>query len=139
MAPFTLRFSGVLALVAMNLFWPRGLRAESLIPNPFSSPISPQNLAREPVAPKATLKSLSSESDSAPPSQDDDARAVLLQVQGTLAEGDLVLSDGSLYVPHTLKGEAGELIQIRLESTDFDTYLILQGPDGSEIVQNDNF
>jgi CHAT domain-containing protein/tetratricopeptide (TPR) repeat protein len=139
MASFTLRCSGVLALVATGLLWPQGLRAEALVPEPFSSSTArSQSIAREPAVPKATSKNLSPESANAPQQPAPVAREILLQVQGTLAEGDRVFQDGSLYVPHTLEGKAGDLIQIRLESTDFDTYLILQGPDGSQVAQNDD-
>jgi hypothetical protein len=140
MASFTLRCSGVLALVATGLLWPQSLRAASFAPESLANlkPLS-QRIAREPVASKATPKNLNPESANAPQSQDGVAREILLQVQGTLAEGDHVFQDGSLYVPHTLEGKAGDLIQIRLESTDFDTYLILQGPDGSQVAQNDDF
>jgi tetratricopeptide (TPR) repeat protein len=61
-----------------------------------------------------------------------------LEVEGQLEDGDEVLQDGSLYDLHTFDGEAGQFIEIRLSSDAFDTYLILLGPDGEQIAENDD-
>ncbi|MEB3357067.1 MAG: hypothetical protein VKK04_10090 [Synechococcales bacterium] len=64
---------------------------------------------------------------------------VILQEQGSLDPGDAVIpSDGSLYDEYAFEGQVGDYITIRLESTDFDTYLILVGPDGTVVDRNDN-
>jgi S1-C subfamily serine protease len=63
----------------------------------------------------------------------------LLQEQGTLGPGAQVLqSDGSLYQEHAFQGSAGQTITIRMESDDFDPYLILVGPNDEVIAQNDD-
>jgi S1-C subfamily serine protease len=64
---------------------------------------------------------------------------VLLQEQGTLGPDAPVLqSDGSHYREYTFQGTAGQTVNISLESTDFDPYLILVGPDGQPVDQNDD-
>jgi CHAT domain-containing protein/tetratricopeptide (TPR) repeat protein len=63
---------------------------------------------------------------------------VLLQVSGYLAEGDEILQDGSLYDIYTFDGQTGQRIEIRLSSNEFDTYLILVGPNGEWIEQDDD-
>ncbi|MGJ3251895.1 MAG: PPC domain-containing protein [Elainellaceae cyanobacterium] len=64
---------------------------------------------------------------------------ILLQRQGTLQRGDSVLpSDGSLYDEYTFEGRAGQQVTISLESPDFDTYLILLGPNDDVVAQNDD-
>ncbi|NJN19960.1 MAG: tetratricopeptide repeat protein, partial [Leptolyngbya sp. RL_3_1] len=62
----------------------------------------------------------------------------LLEVEGQLEDGDQVLQDGSLYDLHTFEGEAGQFIEIRLSSDDFDTYLTLVGPDDERVAENDD-
>ncbi|MGF1499824.1 MAG: hypothetical protein ACFB8W_23805 [Elainellaceae cyanobacterium] len=65
--------------------------------------------------------------------------SVILQEQGSLEPGDAVIpSDGSLYDEYSFEGRVGEYITIRLESPDFDTFLILVGPDGEVVGRNDN-
>ncbi|MEM9504797.1 MAG: tetratricopeptide repeat protein, partial [Cyanobacteria bacterium P01_E01_bin.43] len=63
---------------------------------------------------------------------------VLLQIEGQLDDGDDVLQDGSVYDTYTFNGEAGQFIEIRLSSDAFDTYLILVGPDGERVAENDD-
>jgi hypothetical protein len=67
-----------------------------------------------------------------------DRGATLLEVEGQLEDDDQVLQDGSLYDLHTFEGEAGQFIEIRLSSDAFDTYLILVGPDGERVAENDD-
>ncbi|NJN85485.1 MAG: trypsin-like serine protease [Leptolyngbyaceae cyanobacterium SL_7_1] len=63
----------------------------------------------------------------------------ILQEQGELGPGASVLqSDGSLYQEHFFEGNAGQEVTITLESADFDTYLVLVGPDDAIIQQNDD-
>jgi serine protease Do len=47
-------------------------------------------------------------------------------------------SDGSLYREYTFNGTEGQRVTITLESSDFDTYLILVGPDEQVVDQNDD-
>lgn len=63
----------------------------------------------------------------------------ILQQQGTLEQGDQVIqSDGSLVDLYTFTGQAGQQIRITLESSEFDTYLILVDPDRNKIAENDD-
>ncbi|MBD2069088.1 pre-peptidase C-terminal domain-containing protein [Leptolyngbya sp. FACHB-671] len=62
----------------------------------------------------------------------------LLQGQGSLVAGGPVLSDGSLFREHLLSGTAGQTVTITLESSQFDTYLILLGPNGDRVAENDD-
>ena len=63
-------------------------------------------------------------------------RLTLLQQQGTLQNGDSVLSsDRSLYDIHTFEGRAGQSIRIILESA-FANYLVLIDPSGKKIAEN---
>jgi serine protease Do len=77
-------------------------------------------------------------------SADDDPRAtepsrLILREEGVLESGDSVLpSDGSLYDEYTFEAEAGQSVTIDLESSDFDPYLALFGPDGQLVGENDD-
>jgi hypothetical protein len=73
-------------------------------------------------------------------SQNTDAgeNAVILQVEGVLERGDPTLPDGSWYDSYKFEGQAGDLIQIWLESDAFDPYLILLDPEGEQIAVNDD-
>ncbi len=64
---------------------------------------------------------------------------LLLNQEGTLDASDAVLpSDGSRYDEYTFEGEAGQSVTIKLESTDFDPYVALFGPNGRLVAENDN-
>ncbi|MGD1905420.1 MAG: tetratricopeptide repeat protein, partial [Leptolyngbyaceae cyanobacterium] len=63
---------------------------------------------------------------------------VLLQTSGSLESGDSILNDGSLYDVHPFEGEAGQTVTIQLESSEFDTYLILTDAEGQALVENDD-
>ncbi|MGJ3253314.1 MAG: trypsin-like peptidase domain-containing protein [Elainellaceae cyanobacterium] len=63
----------------------------------------------------------------------------ILQEEGELGPDSAVLpSDGSLYQEHLFEGDEGQAITITMESEEFDTYLILIGPDEEVIDQNDD-
>ncbi|NJR65442.1 MAG: trypsin-like serine protease [Leptolyngbyaceae cyanobacterium CRU_2_3] len=63
----------------------------------------------------------------------------LLREQGTLGPGSPVLqSDGSFYREYTFRGNAGQSITASLESTDFDTYLVILDASGQPLGQNDD-
>ncbi|MEB3359529.1 MAG: trypsin-like peptidase domain-containing protein [Synechococcales bacterium] len=63
----------------------------------------------------------------------------ILQEQGVLQAGSNVLpADGSLYEEHAFQGQAGQTVTINLQSSDFNTYLILIGPNEQVIDQNDD-
>lgn len=57
---------------------------------------------------------------------------------GTLAEGDEQLSSGEYVDAFEIEGRAGETLDVRLSSSDFDTYLMLRGPDGSSFDNDDS-
>jgi tetratricopeptide (TPR) repeat protein len=63
---------------------------------------------------------------------------MLLKTEGALEEGDSTLDDGSLYDTHTVEGKAGQTIAITLESSDFDTFLVLLDDEGREVARNDD-
>lgn len=63
----------------------------------------------------------------------------ILNEQGNLGPGALVLQeDGSYYREHSFYGTSGQTVTIAMESNEFDTYLILLGPNGELIDQNDD-
>ena len=62
----------------------------------------------------------------------------ILEVEGVLEAGDLVLGDDSLYDEYVFQGRAGETVSITLESLEFDTYLLLWGEKGERIAANNN-
>lgn len=69
----------------------------------------------------------------------DESRYDEVTVEGSLTTTSLVLTeDGSRYVPHTIKGRAGETINLHMSSTDFDAYLLIVNEDDDTIGQNDD-
>ena len=68
-----------------------------------------------------------------------DRRSSILNEEGTLDSSDLVLeSDGSLYDEYTFEGTKGQQITIRLESEDFDPYVVIFAPNGNVVGENDD-
>ena len=64
---------------------------------------------------------------------------MILEETGELAEGDSVLpADGSLYDEFTFSGEEGQTVTIRIESSDFDTYLAVFTPDDELLAEHDD-
>ncbi|ERT03824.1 trypsin family protein, partial [Lyngbya aestuarii BL J] len=64
---------------------------------------------------------------------------LILEEQGTLDRTDAVLpSDGSRYEEYSFDGVGGQTVTIRLESSDFDPYLALFGPNGQLVGENDD-
>lgn len=64
---------------------------------------------------------------------------ILLREQGNLGPDAAILqSDGSRYQEHQFVGQAGQRVTITLESSEFDTYLILVSPDNQVIGENDD-
>ncbi|MGB3199573.1 MAG: trypsin-like peptidase domain-containing protein [Nodosilinea sp.] len=61
-----------------------------------------------------------------------------LRQQGALGPGNRTLQDGSYYQEFTFQGRAGQTVQIRLESPDFDTYLIVVDDAGNRVGENDD-
>ncbi len=71
-------------------------------------------------------------------STDSEAGELNRQESGMLQTGDPTASDGSLYDEYTFAGQAGQAVLITLESTQFDTYLLLLNPGGDPIAANDD-
>lgn len=65
------------------------------------------------------------------------AGPVQLQNTGRLAAGDATFSEGEYYDSYTFEGQPGQSVTIDLNSADFDTYLVLEGPDGHREVNDD--
>ena len=72
--------------------------------------------------------------------QSSEDRQVLLQTEGVLENGDLVLeSDGSLYDEYSFAGQAGQAVILKAESDEFNTYLWLLDENGQAIAENDDW
>ena len=64
---------------------------------------------------------------------------VILEQEGMLNDGDLVLpSDESIYDEHTFEGNEGQVVNVILESPDFDTYLAVFSPTGELLGEHDD-
>ncbi len=66
--------------------------------------------------------------------------ALILDERGRLdgPNAQVLQVDGSYYREHTFRGMSGQAVTIAMESSDFDTYLILLGPNGELIAENDD-
>ncbi|MCW6037834.1 PPC domain-containing protein [Spirulina subsalsa FACHB-351] len=62
----------------------------------------------------------------------------ILNEQGRIEESDAKLEDGSFYDLYTFPGEAGQRVRIRLESEDFDPYLVLFNSQGEKLADADD-
>ncbi|MGB3262928.1 MAG: trypsin-like peptidase domain-containing protein [Microcoleus sp.] len=63
----------------------------------------------------------------------------ILEAEGALVAGGPVLpSDKSLYREYTFEGRSGQSVAISLESTDFDAYVAIFGPNGRLLGENDD-
>ncbi|MEC4807193.1 MAG: CHAT domain-containing protein [Jaaginema sp. PMC 1079.18] len=60
------------------------------------------------------------------------------EVTGELSENSQILDYGSYFNVHTFNGRAGAKFVIDLMSSDFNAYLIILGPNGKPIAQNDD-
>ncbi len=64
---------------------------------------------------------------------------MILEANGTLEAGDrIAYQDGSLYDEYEIDGREGQQVNIRLESDEFDPYLIVLDPNGDILAQNDD-
>ncbi|MEO1069491.1 MAG: PPC domain-containing protein, partial [Cyanobacteria bacterium J06638_6] len=66
------------------------------------------------------------------------AGSAILRQQGSLGPGDRTLQDGSFFQEFTFQGQAGQEVIIRLESPDFDTYLIVLDESRNRVAENDD-
>lgn len=113
---------------------------EFLIENGYTTQAAPPRrdpLVRRPTespAPLPPSSTSTSEQSSEQPNS-----VVVLEEQNTLAPGDAILQiDQTLYDEYTFSGQAGQQVVIILESTDFDSYLILVDPNQTIIAENDD-
>ena len=58
--------------------------------------------------------------------------------EGTLESGDEVMDDNSYVDKFTFDTKAGYRVEIDMTSTDFDTFLLLQGPNGEDLGHHDD-
>lgn len=61
-----------------------------------------------------------------------------IDASGTLQRGDSTLDSGELYDSYTLDVRAGDRIDVRATSTEFDPYLIVRGPTDDVRWENDD-
>jgi S1-C subfamily serine protease len=66
------------------------------------------------------------------------SRAILQEEGALVAGGPVLPSDNSLYREYTFEGRSGQSVTISLESTDFDPYVALFGPNGRLVAENDD-
>lgn len=105
--------------------------AQPAVPN--SPNPSPSNQSPAPAQPAPG----NPEQSPATPAQPN-ATDALLQEQGTLEQGDAIASDNSLYDRYTFEGDEGQRVTLTMESSEFDTYLVLVDPEGQLLGDNDN-
>ncbi len=67
-----------------------------------------------------------------------DSSSYLLSESGTLSHQDGRLTDNSLYDEYSFVGQQGQTVIIRLNSQDFDAYLLLIDNQGNKIAENDD-
>lgn len=110
-----------------------------LIHQHFNHPNNPMQPNRASVrqnansAPVASLRLSDYYDDEQLPSE------IILEARGALETGDYVAyQDGSLYDEYELDGIGGQHVRIRLESLEFDPYLVLLDPNGNILAQNDD-
>lgn len=66
------------------------------------------------------------------------AHAPGTELRGRLEAGDTQLRTGEFFDSHPIAGRAGQTVTVSMESLQFDTYLIVQGPNGYQ-QDNDDF
>jgi len=59
-------------------------------------------------------------------------------VNGNLTTGDCPLGDGTFYDPYSFSGTAGQQVAVSMTSSEFDTFLILNRPDGTTLTFDDD-
>ena len=59
-------------------------------------------------------------------------------INGNLTTGDCPLGDGTFYDPYSFNGTAGQRVAVSMTSSQFDTFLFLNRPDGSPLSIDDD-
>ncbi|MDC0833093.1 Peptidase [Geitlerinema sp. FC II] len=137
---------GTAFFLSLNLFLPniplflRGVVAAT--PSAQAPQFYPRksiSLKTYPVSEVATEKSQKALNRDRPESNTEHlAQRQIFQENGSLDNSDDVLRDRSRFDLYSFDGRAGQEIRIQLESRDFDTYLILLGPDDRPLGENDD-
>ncbi|MCX7676156.1 MAG: PPC domain-containing protein, partial [Alteraurantiacibacter sp.] len=87
-----------------------------------------QSTASRPSTPPATPIARNSGRMQPPPTMPASAGSL---INGKLEQGDAQLSSGEFMDGYRIEGRSGQQVILNLSSSDFDTYLMLRGPDGS--------
>jgi hypothetical protein len=91
-----------------------------------------------PAAPSRSIASPSRASATAEPCVPSTPIAFNQTIDGTIADTDCKLSDGSYADPYVLTLTASTTIQVDLSSTAFDTYLLVTDAQGNEVAHDDD-
>ncbi|MFZ4640430.1 MAG: S1C family serine protease [Nodosilinea sp.] len=62
----------------------------------------------------------------------------ILRHQGRLGPGDPTLDDGTYFQEFHFRGRSGQTVHLKLQSSDFDTYLVLIDEQGEVVGENDD-
>ncbi|MFM7470557.1 MAG: trypsin-like peptidase domain-containing protein [Nodosilinea sp.] len=62
----------------------------------------------------------------------------ILRHQGRLGPGDPTLDDGTYFQEFHFRGRSGQTVHLKLQSSDFDTYLVLMDDQGEVVGDNDD-
>lgn len=134
---------GETLFLSLNLFLPQtapffqGLSEQAIAASPKEIPVKTNKHLSLKTHPTQTDPSQSEKALSTKPTSI--AQRSILNERGTLERGDAQLpDDGSLYDVYTFEGRANQSVSIRLESGDFDVYLILLDPDDRKVAENDD-
>ncbi|MDJ0520370.1 MAG: peptidase [Trichodesmium sp. MO_231.B1] len=117
---------------------PEATPLPEITPTPEESP-SPEITPTPEATPLPEITPTPEESPSPETTPSTQEQKVILQQEGTLSDGDLVLpSDESIYDEHTFEGTEGQVVTVTLESPDFDTYLAVFSPTGELLGEHDD-
>lgn len=118
------------------------LIAGSISLSPFALPktyavlLEKSNTSKIDFDNQKSRKSISTQSGKADRKED----TTIIQTQGSLDSGDERLpNDNSLYESYEFDGQAGQRVVIQMNSSAFDTYLILLDSNGDVVEQNDDY
>ncbi|MGF1468979.1 MAG: caspase family protein [Sandaracinaceae bacterium] len=98
---------------------------------------APSATAPSATAPSATAPSATAPSATAPSATPPGPSGGARTESGSLATGDRTLSSGELYDAYTMTFAPRRSVALRLESTDFDPYLIVRSPSGQQEDNDD--
>ncbi|NES07895.1 MAG: peptidase [Okeania sp. SIO2F4] len=117
---------------------PEATPLPEITPTPEESP-SPEITPTPEATPLPEITPTPEESPSPETTPSTQEQKVILQQEGTLSNGDLVLpSDESIYDEHSFEGTEGQVVTVTLESPDFDTYLAVFSPTGELLGEHDD-